>query len=345
MAKKNDKLKDFEDPQKLQDGESEIFNPDLSAKAGNFPELDDANYPQKLIQELKKKKDENDKEADNCPPERPPQTYLRGFHKYRTAAYIHDQKGGHNGDGHFKKWPDYGTQVLEDASYAEIITPEQLALLKEQSAWEEHAAFPMNGLQGKYSRKSERFLITHVRQHKFKSVAVGKNNVRDRIVTGQHKPYRWTAHHLIPHELLQLKAGKKKQGLENDEYDLLIQSGYDINNGHNGIIIPGTDWGVPFHCIIRHCGNHAAYTTYAKELITDVISGLQALADEPPTDHKSALANVLQKLTDAEDELWLHVINLGKQHVPSALKGEKISAPQVTQRKGKKTFSNFAILN
>lgn len=322
----------FQGPRPLGQGESDIFNEDLSVKPGNFPELDDRNYPQELVSKLKQ-----EQQGESCPPaNRRPRTLLRGFHKYRTAAYIHDQGGGHNADRHYARWPAYEAQLLKKALEDGTISQQTHDVLASESTWKAELAFPREGSPQRYGRGSERFLLVNVWQHQSKGDSF--------FLTGQHRPYKWTAHHLIPHELLQEKTPGKRNGLDRDVYNLLVQSGYDVNNGHNGIITPANEWDAPLHCIIQHVGSHPAYSLYALKLIRNTIASLSKILDAPPRDHRQALAEILENLTRCENDLWHHIAKLSENIIYTALNGEQATNAHIVHQKGKKTFSRFGIL-
>ncbi|RKH44952.1 AHH domain-containing protein [Corallococcus sicarius] len=331
-AKKNDHFT----KQPLGAGESDIFNPDLSAKPGLFPELDDVDYPAKLLEELKKDKQQQDREAEDCPPAIAHRRRLRGFHKYRTAAYIHDQgKLGKNGRDRYTKRPEYGKQALDGALASGLIGQKTYDVLSDEQKWKDAMAFPREGSPSKYSKDSKRFLLSNVNQHKTE---------QDKFyLTGSWYPYQWTAHHLIPHELLSEKS------LGDKEYELLQQSGYDVNNGHNGIIAPACSWAVPMHQVIQHKGNHPAYTEFVLIEIASVKSALKTLADQvkeanPPKDHKTVLADVLGDLTQKEQVLWNRLLKISAAVVPEALKASQGASSFVSFARGKSLFP-FGVLS
>lgn len=330
------KTNDHFTKQSLGTGESDIFNSDLSAKPGLFPELDDVNYPSKLLEALKKEKAQRDQEAEDCPPVIAHRLRLRGFHKYRTAAYIHDQgKLGKNGRDHYTKWPNYPKEVLDAAKASGVIPEKSYETLSNGEKWKAVMAFPREGSPSKYSKDSKRFLLSNVNQHK-----ADRDNF---YLTGSWQPYQWTAHHLIPHELL------SEKNLGNEAYLLLQQSGYDINNGHNGIITPACAWAVPMHQVLQHKGNHPAYSEFAQQQIASVESSLKTLADQvksqtPAKDHKTVLADVLDELTKKEALLWKRILKLSAVVVPETLRGSQTSRPFVAFARGKSIFP-FGVLS
>ncbi|SEK53745.1 A nuclease family of the HNH/ENDO VII superfamily with conserved AHH [Stigmatella aurantiaca] len=325
--------------QPLGSGASDIFNPDLSAKPTFFPELDDKDYPAELLEELKKDKQQQDKEAeDACPPEPKRPIRLRGFHKYRTAAYIHDQgKLGKNGRDYYTKRPDYGKETLDAALASGLISQRTYDILSDDKKWKDAMAFPREGSPSKYSKYSKRFLLSNINRHK-----ADEDNF---YLTGSWYPYQWTAHHLIPHEAL---SGKN---LSSDEYDLLVESGYDVNNGHNGIIAPACSWAVPMHQIIQHKGSHDMYTEFVERLIASVKGSLKTLADQtqqqtPPKDHKTVLADVLDELTKKEQVLWNRLLKISATVVPEVMRGSQAARTFVVsfkRNKGKSLYP-FGVL-
>lgn len=151
------------------------------------------------------------------------------------------------------------------------------------------------------------------------------------------------SHHLIPHELL------SEKNLGDKEYELLQQSGYDVNNGHNGIVAPACAWAVPMHQIVQHKGNHNAYTQFVEKQIASVVKSLKTLADQvkqqtPPKDHKTVLADVLEQLTKKEQLLFNRILAISAAVVPEALKGTQSARPFVSFARGKSLFP-FGVLS
>ncbi|MFP2907956.1 AHH domain-containing protein [Pyxidicoccus sp. 3LFB2] len=330
-AKKNDNFT----KQPLATGESAIFNPDLSVKPGLFPELDDVNYPAKLMEELKKDKQAAEKQEDDCPPDIAHRRRLRGFHKYRTAAYTHDQgKLSKNGRDHYTKRPDYGKEALDGALASGLISQKSYDTLSDAKKWKDSMAFPREGSPSKYNKDAKRFVLSNVNQHKTE-----KDNF---YLTGSWYPYQWTAHHLIPHELV------SEKNLGDMEYQLLQKSGYDVNNGHNGIIAPACSWAVPMHQLVQHKGNHNAYTQVVMRELASVKKSLTTLAKQakqtPPKDHKTVLADVLNELTKKEQLLFERILTLSAAVVPEALKGTQTARPFISFARGKSLFP-FGVLS
>ncbi|WP_095986060.1 AHH domain-containing protein [Cystobacter fuscus] len=288
------------------------------------------------MEELKKDKQQRDKEAEDCPPVIAHRRRLRGFHKYRTAAYIHDQgKLSKIGRDHYTKRPDYGKDALDAALASGLIRQTTYDTLSDDKKWKDAMAFPREGSPSKYSKDSKRFVLSNVNQHKTE-----KDNF---YLTGSWYPYQWTAHHLIPHELL------SEKNLGDKEYELLQQSGYDVNNGHNGIIAPACSWAVPMHQIVQHKGNHNAYTEFVKREIASVKSSLKTLADQvrqqtPPKDHKTVLADILDELTKKEQVLWNRLLKISAAVVPEVLRGSPTTRPFVSFKRGKSLFP-FGVLS
>lgn len=350
--------------QPLGDGASDIFKQDLSVKPGHFPELDDVDYPAKLKEELQKDKQQREKEEKDCPPVTARRRRQRGFHKYRTAAYIHDQgQLGKNGRDHYRKRPDYGEETLKAAVG---ITEKTREVLSSAEKWKKAMAFPQENSPPKYERGSRLFLLQNINRPNGKlalkqvmkeatqeQLERGRKHLLELLaqkrdeglyLTGAWFPYRWTAHHLIPHELLtEAKLGATG-------YQLLMESGYDVNNGHNGIITPACSWAVPMHCVIQHKSNHPAYSEFVMGELVNVKKTLDALAaqveaqKDNPQDHKTVVADVLDRLTKLEDRLWQRMLALSRRVVPEAMRGNQSQTPHVSFARGKSVFP-FGVLS
>ncbi|HYO54398.1 AHH domain-containing protein [Archangium sp.] len=252
---------------------------------------------------------------------------------------------------------------LDDENYPAKLKEE---LQKDKQQRETEMAFPHKDSPSKYERDSKLFLLQNINRPNGKltlkqvmqeaspeQLSGDKKQLKDLLakkrdeglyLTGSWLPYQWTAHHLIPHELLSEKE------LGETGYQLLQESGYDINNGHNGIITPACSWAVPMHCVIQHKGNHPAYSEFVlnelvgvKKTLKTLASQVQAQKDNPP-DHKTVTADVLDRLTKLEDRLWQRVLDLSHKVVPEALRGNQSQHPHVSFARGKSVFP-FGVLS
>jgi hypothetical protein len=138
---------------------------------------------------------------------------------------------------------------------------------------------------------------------------------------GQRYPYPWEAHHLIPGSALYLEEAPGKPVFTVEQYEILLQSTYDINNGHNIIMLPNTDdESVYFHCLIAHPSDHRGYTKL-------VMDGLKAIATEieklvaQAQPHDDIVRSFAEELEQLEEDSWDVIVKLGKAVVGAALQG------------------------
>jgi hypothetical protein len=104
--------------------------------------------------------------------------------------------------------------------------------------------------------------------------------------------YPVQAHHLICCSVMeQLEGGKMAK--------LAIASGYDINNGNNGIALPAYFGHQRKETLPRHRGGH--WDDYYKKVKTELAKVYKDHKDDKPCNNKTVQDNIKGDLTDLED--------------------------------------------
>ncbi|WP_158620302.1 MULTISPECIES: AHH domain-containing protein [Corallococcus] len=157
--------------------------------------------------------------------------------------------------------------------------------------------------------------------------SIAQANNFNPVVSGQTLPYRWQAHHLIPGEAFYTEDSSGKPVIDTAEnFDILLQTPYDIDHGHNLIMLPSVSWAVPVHSLLQHPNNHNGYTQ-------DVIQGLSAIDAEIDTlrgqgkPHEAIVGSVFEDLKKLEAELWTTMIKRSRKAVRGAAEGLRYDGP------------------
>jgi hypothetical protein len=142
-------------------------------------------------------------------------------------------------------------------------------------------------------------------------------------LTEQTQPYAWQAHHMIPGEAFYTNDENDKPMFDKEEnFDILLQTLYDIDHGHNMIILPALWWAVPVHVLLQHPNNHNGYTL-------DVMTGLKKVDDAidqmrgEKKKHDDIVADVFQQLKDLEEDLWEDLLDESRATVREAAAGRR----------------------
>lgn len=137
---------------------------------------------------------------------------------------------------------------------------------------------------------------------------------------GQRFPYVWEAHHMLPGSAFYFELNGSP-AFTRKQRDLILQSDYNINHGHNMIDLPDQAWAVPVHRLIQHPGDHPNYTTRVMTDFRDLSQSLETLASRGMK-HDKLKEKVFEMLRDLEDDYWDFIIDLGLQSVKAVLKGK-----------------------
>ncbi|MGC4014800.1 MAG: AHH domain-containing protein [Luteolibacter sp.] len=141
-------------------------------------------------------------------------------------------------------------------------------------------------------------------------------------MTNQTKPYQWQAHHMLPGEAFYTQDEDGETVFSSQEdFDILLQAPYDIDHGHNMIMLPTVGWAVPVHALLQHPNNHNGYTKDVLKELKRIASQIDTLRGEVE-DHKDIVANVFEALKMAEDTLWKELLSESRKAVQSAAEGK-----------------------
>lgn len=149
------------------------------------------------------------------------------------------------------------------------------------------------------------------------------------VTPGQSTPYSWDAHHMIPGEaftLMKASATSASPIFNDQQYQLLLQSDYDVNNGNNLIALPtnGMDFFQPVHDLLLHPSNHSEYTKYVVNELKLLSLRLNELTKELAKPHPDVTVKIAKELKGLEDDLWDLLVRLGKAHVTSVVAKKKL---------------------
>ncbi len=156
---------------------------------------------------------------------------------------------------------------------------------------------------------------------------------------GQRFPYKWEAHHILPGSAFYY-ARNNKPVFTADQYELLLQTVYNINHGHNIIMLPKELWAVFVHSLVQHPGDHPNYTQYVMDGMVKISNTLDSLVKQKKP-HKEVVANLFSELQGLETDCWDFLVKLGKSLFAALAKGKKFPSPFISEatKKGKKRAS------
>lgn len=156
-------------------------------------------------------------------------------------------------------------------------------------------------------------------------------------LSGKTQPYPWQAHHLIPGEAFYAEDFNGSPVFDKPEnFDILLQTAYDVDHGHNMMILPSKAWAVPVHALLQHANNHNNYSL-------DVMTGMKLIDDQIDTlrgqdkPHEAIVANVFKELQNLESDLWDLLVEESRNAVRGAAEGQlyKGSWTRFKTQKGK----------
>ncbi len=146
-------------------------------------------------------------------------------------------------------------------------------------------------------------------------------------LTGQSQPYSWQAHHMIPGEAFYTEDASGQPIFDKQEnFDILLQTPYDIDHGHNMILLPYAAWAVPVHALLQHPNNHNDYTTEVMQRLKDIDIEIDTLRGQGE-EHEAIVANVFSQLKDLESDLWDDIIKASRNAVRGAAEGKLYKGP------------------
>lgn len=146
-------------------------------------------------------------------------------------------------------------------------------------------------------------------------------------LTGQNQPYPWQAHHMIPGEAFYTEDSTGKPLFDKTEnFDILLQTPYDIDHGHNMIMLPYVAWAVPVHALLQHPNNHNGYTAEVMQRLKRIDTRIDTLRGQKKK-HEAIVANVFDDLKKLETKLWKDLLKESRAAVRSAAEGQLYEGP------------------
>ncbi|ATB44489.1 AHH domain-containing protein [Corallococcus macrosporus] len=163
---------------------------------------------------------------------------------------------------------------------------------------------------------------------------------KDKKPALQKYPYAWEAHHILPGSAFyyELKDGP---AFTYRQLRLILQSDYNLNHGHNIIMLPDQAWAVPVHALLQHPGDHPNYTQQVMEDMKAIAQKLQKAIDSQK-DHTALVEDVFAQLHKLENKYWKLLVALSRAVVASVTAGKEYKHPLIRfAPKDKKAKSRY----
>ncbi|WP_284663641.1 AHH domain-containing protein [Myxococcus sp. SDU36] len=163
---------------------------------------------------------------------------------------------------------------------------------------------------------------------------------KDKKPALQKYPYAWEAHHILPGSAFyyELKDGP---AFTYRQLRLILQSDYNLNHGHNIIMLPDQAWAVPVHALLQHPGDHPIYTQQVIRDMKGIASEIQEKIDESK-DHNMLSFDIFTRLKELEEDYWDLLVGLSRAVVAAVTNGKEYKHDFVRYvPKGKKATSRY----
>jgi A nuclease family of the HNH/ENDO VII superfamily with conserved AHH len=145
----------------------------------------------------------------------------------------------------------------------------------------------------------------------------------------QQHPYAWRAHHMLPGSAFYYELDGKPV-FSFKQLRMILQTDYNINHGHNLILLPFEDWACPVHTLLCHPSDHEQYTIKIVKDLKRVADDLQKKIDEAgPHDGDKLKADIFEQLKNAEEDAWKFIVKLSRVAIPMACRGLQFQHPSV----------------
>lgn len=143
-----------------------------------------------------------------------------------------------------------------------------------------------------------------------------------RFARANFSPYAWTPHHLIPAEHVSTGTPPAKRPFSDLSLEFIDLSFWELDNGHNLILLPRRSYECAYHCLPAHAGSHPQYSLLVFRelqlfdcLLTTVARELKEQDEGNQKEHADFLDVIVDSLYEAEDQLWNLLKRLGQAHV------------------------------
>src|SRR5262245_47536464 len=141
----------------------------------------------------------------------------------------------------------------------------------------------------------------------------------------QQFPYEWDAHHILPGETFYSEVDGKPI-FSFKALRLILQTDYNLNHGHNQILLPSADWSCPIHTLLCHPSDHPKYTIDVAKDMQRISSDIQSKIDNAQP-HDTLKADIFKDLQTLENKWWKWIVALSRVSVPKACLGIKFVDP------------------
>lgn len=225
--------------------------------------------------------------------------------------------------------------------HANSLAPEPAILFKNERDYRRKGATYI-----RENRASEYDNFTHLSPAKFQAdvafwagITPQPSNFNP-MFSGESQPYPWRAHHLIPGEAFYTEDTSGKPVFDKEEnFKILKQTPYDIDHGHNMILLPSQDWAVPVHALLHHPCQHNGYSLDVMDGLKEIDLQIDTLRGQGKP-HEAIVAKVFKELQNLESELWDILIEESRKAVRGAAEGKlyKGSWTRWKDQKGKKEY-------
>jgi hypothetical protein len=129
---------------------------------------------------------------------------------------------------------------------------------------------------------------------------------------GQKYPYPWEAHHMLPGSAFYYEKAPGQPCFTAEQYEILIQSEYDINEGTNVIMLPDKeDHTVFIHALLAHPSDHQNYTALVMDGMNDISTKISEL-EKSAKPHDEIVASFVKELKDLENRCWKLLVKLSR---------------------------------
>ena len=170
----------------------------------------------------------------------------------------------------------------------------------------------------------------------------GARHLTTGVKAKQRYPYTWEAHHLLPGSAFYYE-NEAGPAFTQQQYEILLATDYNINNGHNIIMLPKQAPAVPVHKLIQHPSDHPEYTQLVMTDLQVLSENLQALVDQT-SGHEAVKASLEADLNRLEQKYWKYVVGLGRKSIRLVSAGEQLQEASVRYRAKSGTIYSWGAL-
>jgi hypothetical protein len=146
----------------------------------------------------------------------------------------------------------------------------------------------------------------------------GNDKNFNKKAAGQRYPYSWRAHHILPGSAFYYVGSDKQPCFTDDQIQAILRSDYNVNDGHNVIMLPTVNWAVPVHELLQHPSDHVRYTQRVMKDMKEVADSLEKVKDTGKK-HDKPEARINAKLLNLENKNWSFLVALGREAISNVV--------------------------